>query len=100
LSFSNGRQHFVFELDPSYGGPETLNPVLAPPERDVVIAAALRPEAPMKPGEINTLRQVTSAIFRDLTASDGWEEIAVDPEIRDLRSVVIREFRRRKPRAD
>jgi hypothetical protein len=100
LCFSNGRQGFVFELYPSYGGPETLNPVLAPRERDLVIAAALRPEAPLKPGEINTLRQVTSAIFRDLETSDGWEEIAVDPEIRDLRSVVIREFRRRKPPAD
>jgi hypothetical protein len=98
LCFSNGRQNFVFELYPSYGGPETLNPVLAPPERQLVIAAAIRPAAPLKPGEINTLRQVTSAIYRDLAASDGWEEIAVAPEIRDLRSVVIREFRRKTPR--
>jgi hypothetical protein len=95
--FSNGRQQFVFEPYPLYGGPETLNPILAPPERQLVVAAALRPAAPLKPGEINTLRQVTAAIFRDLSTSNGWEEVPADPAVRDLRAVELRVFRRRKP---
>jgi hypothetical protein len=95
--FSNGRQQFVFEPYPFYGGPETLNPILAPPERQLVIAAAIRPAAPLRPGEINTLRQVTAAIFRDLATSNGWEEVPADPAVRDLRAVELRVFRRRKP---
>jgi len=77
LCFSNGRQNFVFELYPSYGGPETLNPVLAPPERDVVIAAALRPEAPLKPGETMSRRvrsrqaRITSASIRPCCSRCG-----------------------------
>jgi len=93
--FSNGRQQFVFEPYPVYGGPETLNPILAPPERRLVIAGAIRAAAPLRPGEINTLRQVTSAIFGDLSTTSGWEEVPVDPAVRDLRAVELRMFRRR-----
>ena len=95
--FSNGRQNFVFELYDNYGGPrETLNPLLAPPERQMVVAAALR-RPPARPDEINTLRQVTDAIFRDLAAAPGWEEVALDPETAGLRAVEIRVFRRVQP---
>ena len=95
--FSNGRQNFVFELYDNYGGPrETLNPLLAPPERQIVVAAALR-RPPARPDEINTLRQVTDAIFRDLAVAPGWEEVPLDPAIAGLRAVEIRVFRRVPP---
>ena len=92
--FANGRQDFVFEPFWRYGGPETLNPILESPARRLVIAAAIRPASPLKPGEINTLRQVTAAIFRDLATTPGWEEVPVDPLIQNLRAVEIRMFRR------
>jgi hypothetical protein len=97
LCFANGRQNFVFEPYWNYGGPETLNPILAPRERQLVIAVALRPEAPLRPGEINTLRQVTTAIMTDLAAAPGWEEMQIDPALTALRAVEIRVFRRRAP---
>jgi hypothetical protein len=97
LCFANGRQRFLFELYTKYGGPrETLNPVLAPPERQLVIAAALKPTTTLELGQINTLRQVKDAIFRDLAESIEWESIPVDPSVQNLRAVEIRMFQRRR----
>ncbi len=93
--FANGREDFVFELYQDYGGPrDSLNPILADPRRQVVVAAALRPDAPLKPGEINTLREVTGNILHDLEKSPGWVEVPVDPSVRGLRSVELRMFER------
>jgi hypothetical protein len=97
---ANGRQDFVFELFWNYGGPETLYPVLAPADRQLVLAAALRPAAPILPGTINTQRQVTDAIFKDLATAPGWEEVPLDPAIRSLRAVEIRAFRRTPARPE
>ena len=97
LCFANGRPNFVFEPYVAYGGPDgpqTMSAIIDPPERRLVIAAALRPAAPLRPGEINTLRRVTAAIFDDLASRPGWAEVRVDPPVAGLRAVEIRMFRR------
>lgn len=97
--FANGRENFLFEMYAAYfrpDGEEALQKVLEPAERQIVIAAALRPATTREFGQENTLLQIRDAIFRDLAEEPEWEAIPVDPSVRGLRAVEIRMFQRKK----
>jgi hypothetical protein len=92
--FANGRQNFVIEPYTHYQGHMTMERILNQPERQLAIVAAVRPASPIKPGEINTLWQVTQEVFDNVATTADWEEVPLDPSLRNLRAVDIRLFRR------
>lgn len=90
--FANGRQNFVVEPFTQYQGHLTMDRLLA--GRQLAVVAAVKPLVPLKPGEVNTLWQVTDEIFDNIATAPNWEEAPVDRSVQNLRAVEIRVFRR------